>query len=85
MMPWSHMWDGGWGWGGWLVMTISMLLFWGALIALAVWAIRQLAAPRDRDRGERPASALAILEERYARGEIDREEFERRRAVLLSR
>lgn len=75
-----------WGWGGWLAMILMMLLFWGALVVLVVWAIRQFrAAPEQAPTPEadRPSTAIAILEERFARGEIDEQEFERRRAHLL--
>ncbi len=71
------------GAGGWWTF-FSMLLFWGGLIALIVWAIRagtDRSQGRDRDRNR----ALEILEERYARGEIDHEEFEQRRRTLEGR
>ena len=32
--------DGSWGGGQWLVMSLMMLLFWGSLVALIVWAVR---------------------------------------------
>ena len=69
------------GAGGWW-MFISMLLFWGGLIALIVWAVR---ASSDRPREHQRNRALEILEERYARGEIDHEEFEQRRRTLEGR
>ncbi len=79
------MWDG-WGpsgWTGWLFMSLMMIVFWGGLIALVVWAIRTFAGPTGAERRGEPASdALGTLEQRFARGEIDQEEFERRRAVL---
>ncbi len=79
------MWQGGGsdGWGGWLLMAFTMLVFWGGLILLAVWAIRSFGRPsgQDESRG-RAADAMAILEERFARGEIDQDEFERRGAIL---
>lgn len=72
------MWFGwGAGWAGWLTMTLSMIVFWGGLIWLVVWAVQQF-APETR----RPSDALIILEERFARGEIDQEEFERRKGAL---
>jgi putative membrane protein len=70
-----------WGvWGAWgLGMMLMMLVFWGVVIAaLAVgirWLLRQGAEPR-RD------SALEILRQRYARGEIGKEEFESKRRDL---
>ena len=79
-MMWYGWGPGGWGW---LLGTVMMVVFWGGLIALAVWAVRSLgrSAGPDRPSGHSP-DAIAILEERFARGEIDQEEFERRRAVL---
>jgi putative membrane protein len=64
------------GWGHMLFGGLMMVLFWGAVIALAVFLVRGL----TRGRGEkgdgvsqpRP-TALDLLQERYARGEIDRE------------
>jgi putative membrane protein len=64
------------GWGGFTMMTLTMLLFWGGVIALVVVVLRRL--PRDR-------SAARILEQRLAKGEIDTEEFERVRRTLDSR
>lgn len=76
--------DGHMGWGdGWGYMFgggILMLLFWVAVIALIVWLV--LAALR-RGPAIGGRSALDILEERYARGEIDREDYEARRQDLM--
>ncbi len=63
-----------WGGSSWAAMTVSMIVFWAVLIALVVWAVRQF-----RTRG---ADARSILEERFARGEIDQEGFDRRKAAL---
>jgi putative membrane protein len=68
-------WDMGSGW--WIVMPIMMVLFWGAIIAVVVWGIRQFTGDRRRDR-----SALDIAKERLARGEITKEEFDRIRDDL---
>jgi putative membrane protein len=69
-----------WMWGGWgLAMMIMMLVFWGVLIAGVVLAIRWLAGQGERSRSDR---ALDILRERYARGEIDKDEFEAKRRDL---
>ncbi len=68
---------GGWGPGsGW--MLLWMALFWAGTILLIIWGVRQITRSSRQD-GSR---ALEILEERYARGEIDREEFESRRHDL---
>lgn len=83
MMHW------GFGWPGMMIGGLLMLLFWGALIALAVLVVRALARSGGTglEGGSYPAqredSALAILRERYARGEIDKEQYERMRSDLL--
>ncbi len=64
-------------WFGGLVM----MLFWVFVIAGIVWLVLALARPQLRGGGDEP-SALRILEERLARGEIDVEEFRTRRAAL---
>ena len=72
----AHMWwDGGWG----IVWGLLVAAFWIAVIGAIVMAIRGGDARRD---GSVSRSALTVLEERYARGEISREEFLERRAVL---
>ncbi|HZJ47674.1 MAG TPA: SHOCT domain-containing protein [Acidimicrobiia bacterium] len=67
-----------WGWGGWLG-PLWMLLFWGGVVLLVVWAVRSGSFAGGTRSGSR---ALEILEERYARGEIDRDEFSARRDEL---
>ncbi len=58
-----------------------MWLIWIALAVLVVYLIA--AATRSTSAGTgRPRDAMEILRERYARGEIDEEEFERRRREL---
>jgi putative membrane protein len=75
-----HGWDMGFGWGGWLIGGLMMLLFWGGVIALAFFAIRALTRSGGgrAEGGSQPRggeSALDILQKRYARGEISREEY----------
>jgi len=69
--------DDFWGSGWWIVMVVMMVLFWGAIIALVVWGIRQFTGDRRQDR-----SALDIAKERLARGDITKEEFDRIRRDL---
>ena len=70
----------GWMWGlGGLVMMLMMFLFWALVICGVVFGIRWLVRQGGEDRSDR---ALEILRERYARGEIGREEFEARRRDL---
>ena len=74
------MWDA-YGFGiGWSFMWIFMLLFW-VLVILGIFAlIRWLAQGGESRNGGR---ALNILKERYAKGEIDKKEFEERKKDLL--
>ena len=74
---------GYWGFGG--------VLLWGLLIALAialiVWIIVSLTGRRKTDKSSavpppQKSSALAILEERYAKGEIDRDDYLQRKGDL---
>ena len=82
--PWH--WGYGWGWGHMLFGFLLMLAFFGGLIFLIVLAVRWLGGGAPH-RAEPPASrkaALGILEERFARGEIGKEEFEERKRLLSS-
>ncbi len=70
--------DGYWfGFGG-----LLMMLFWVFVIAGIVWLALTIARPDGR---REENSALRILEERLARGEIDAEEFRARRALITER
>ncbi len=70
------MWGGGWGaqWAGWLFMIVLLVVLAGGI----TWLVRGVSGPRDDDRG----SARRILDERFASGQIDPEEYERRRQAL---
>jgi putative membrane protein len=76
-------WDGhpmGMMWGAWGIgVMLMMLLFWGAVITAIVLGIRWLLRQDGR---ARPDNAMQILRERYARGDIGREEFEQRKRDL---
>jgi putative membrane protein len=63
------------GFFGWTMM----ILFWGTIIALLIWAVRSATTTSG---GSTP-DALGILERRYAGGEIEREEFEERKRILV--
>jgi putative membrane protein len=67
-----------WGAGG-LVMMLLMLVFWGLVIAGLVLGLRWLAT---QGRGTGRDEAGEILRQRYARGEIDKQEFETRKRDL---
>jgi putative membrane protein len=66
---------GAWWWG------LINLLFLITIVVVAVVVLREDIPGLHRRYGEPPA--LRLLEERYARGEIGREEFLERRRVLL--
>lgn len=68
-------WHGMGTWG-----CLVMIAFWAVLILLIVWTFRMTKMPRKRDE----KGPLRILDERLARGEIDREDYEERRRVLES-
>lgn len=64
---------------GYAVMVVVMVLFWGSLIALGIAGFRSLERS-DRD-GESPP-AEDVLADRFARGEIDEEDYRHRLEVL---
>jgi putative membrane protein len=66
-------------------MALWMLLFLAGVILLVVWGVRATSDSGQSRGGETRNRALEILEERFARGEIDREEFEERRSALGGR
>jgi len=72
---------GGWGWWHGFGL-ISMLLFWGLVIAAVVFLVRAIAGERTSGPVGGKDRSLEILEERYARGEINKEEFEEKRRTL---
>jgi len=75
----------GLGMGSGLFGLILMLLFWGGLIALAVWLVRSLFPQGARSPGQpgyREMNAREILDRRFARGEIDREEYDLMRETI---
>jgi len=78
MMGWG---DHGMGLTGWLMMGLGLLLFWGAVAAVLVAVVRGLWSEPRRDM---PADPLRLLNERFARGELDEQTYLRRRDVLTS-
>ncbi|MFF4580177.1 SHOCT domain-containing protein [Streptomyces sp. NPDC001389] len=84
--------DGGWGWGGWFFVAIVMVLFWALVIAGIVVLVRYLAGGHHGHQGGPPPPsgepgwgsrrAEDLLAERFARGEIDEDEYKRRLALL---
>jgi putative membrane protein len=71
------MWHGYYSGGGWWMLGLGFL-FWGSIIALIVWAARRGWSDRsDRQATSSDKRPIDYLKERYARGEIDRDEYER--------
>jgi putative membrane protein len=78
MMYWyggHHM--GAWGW---LLMILLSILFWGGLLATVAFVFARLTSGVQR--GD---DARQLLDERFARGEIDVDEYARRRDLLARR
>lgn len=75
--------DGSWNPAAWVAMGLVMIAFWGAIVAAVVIAARAfrnpgapVAPPPPRD------DAFQILDERFARGEIDADDYQQRRDLL---
>ncbi len=81
---WHH---GYWGWGGWILTAMVLTLFFALAITAIVAAVRYLGGPGHHQRPAGRGAAAGrkpdeILAERFARGEIDDEEYRRRVALL---
>ena len=74
-------WNDGLGWGGWIVMTLTMVAFW-SLVVFGVIAIFRGDRERRSVQPPREGDPQQILDERFALGEIDRDEYEARLDVL---
>lgn len=74
-------WSDGVGWAGWIVMTLAMVAFWG----LVIWGVAAIfRGLRDDDATSPPHEhdPQRILDERFARGEIDADEYHARQRIL---
>lgn len=77
-----YMWNG--GWHGWFFGPIMMIVFIAVVVVVIVLLVRWLGGPGHGGALHHPPdkTPIDILKERFARGEIDKEEFEERRRVL---
>jgi putative membrane protein len=69
---------GDFGTGWWVVMLVGMIVFWGLIVLGAVGLVRELMHGR-RTGAEGP---VALLDRRFAAGEISADEYRERKAVL---
>lgn len=84
-MMWGNGYNMGWGWG----WPVGLLLLIG-IVLLVIWAVRAGAANRDGRRDDSmadsrppgPSAARQVLDERFAKGELDADEYRQRLTVL---
>ena len=77
-----------WGWHdgwSWWAMVLSMVVFWALVVAGIVLVVRAVGRPARPRSGDDGASGRRILDERFARGEIDEAEYRSRRDAMASR
>jgi len=75
-------WAGELTWTGWIVMAVCMLAFWAVVIYLMAMMFRTDRA-NGPGRTSQESDPLRLLETRFARGDIDSDEFVARRQVLM--
>lgn len=82
-MMWGNqvMWGDGWGGIGWAWFGLMHVFWWVLVIAGIVALVRWLVGGRNRHQANE-SRALDILRERFARREIDKDEYEERRRIL---
>lgn len=64
---------------GFGIQGLGMILVWGLIILLVVWLVRSFSS----ENAVNGKSARQILDERFARGEIDEEEYNRKKQTLV--
>jgi putative membrane protein len=88
--PWHHMWGDGYGWHFWWMFPLMMLCMI-VIFAVIFFLARGFCGhgchhwgPPSRMWGDPSHSALQILNERFARGEIQKDEYAEKKAAILS-
>lgn len=81
MMHWGDF--GGMGYGGFGFGWIFMVLFWAFVILGIVYLIKQISGTGNTARGKETAED--ILKKRYASGEITKEEYREKSALISGR
>lgn len=74
-------WHDAMGWGGWVVMTLTMVAFW-SLVVVAIVAIFRGDREVEQDQSPLQPDPERILDGRFARGEIDLDEYHARQDAL---
>lgn len=68
------------GWGGWILMTLAMVAFWTLLVFAGLALFR--GTQRSGESTPGPRDPRQILDERFAHGDIDEDEYYARSNVL---
>ncbi len=76
----THMFDNDFGDGWWIVMMAGMVVFWALIILGGAWVVRSVILSRK----EQVEGPIEILDKRFAQGEIDEDEYQKRRAAIKS-
>jgi len=74
---------GAWGWGGMIIGPIMMIVFIAVIVGAVVLVLRWTGLGGSAVAGG-ANKARHILDERFARGEIDKDDYEERKRVLSS-
>lgn len=69
------------GWGGMWMASLYMVVIPILVIVAIIWLVR-LIAGSSRNSGERRTTPGEILDQRFAKGELNEEEYKRRRDIL---
>lgn len=64
---------------GWFGGGLAMLVFWALLVLFIIWLVRESEHGNSHSRSD----ALRILNERYAKGEITKKEFEEKKEDII--
>lgn len=75
-------WNDNMAWSGWIVMILTMGIFWSLVVfgVIAIFRRDGISRPSNQQPIER--NPLQMLDERFARGEIDADEYHARQEVL---